>query len=108
MKNKLLYLFLIGIVFVLAAGCGSTADRINRLSVNMHKDEVRALFGKLFTAKASKVDGKGNVLDLWEYYEPKSKTTYQIFFRNERISQWGKREELKTFPELYGPVQENN
>ncbi|MBU0634342.1 MAG: hypothetical protein KKB82_00300 [Candidatus Omnitrophica bacterium] len=108
MRNKLFGLVLISIIFTVVAGCGSLTDRINRLNVNMHKDEVRALFGKHFTAKASKVDNKGSVLDLWEYNDPKTKTTYQIYFLNDRVSQWGKREELKAFPELYTPTYEKN
>ncbi len=82
-------------------GCGSIINKMNRLSINMSKDDVRSLFGNTFISKASKVDKNGNVLDLWEFNDKKTKSTYQIYFLNNKVSQWGKAEDLKTFPELY-------
>ncbi|MFH1094031.1 MAG: hypothetical protein V1739_07765 [Candidatus Omnitrophota bacterium] len=103
--NKKIVSLLIVTAFVLTlSGCASLTSRINRLSINMHKDEVRALFGNNFTAKASKVDPNGNVMDLWEFFDAKQKKTYQIFFLNDKVSQWGKREDLKSFPELHAPT----
>ena len=104
MKNRLKVLVLTGILAVFLVGCGGVGSKINRLAIDMHKDEVRSLFGNSFQAKASKVDANGNVLDLWEYYDEKSKTTYQIFFLNDRVSQWGRKEDLKGFPELHAPT----
>ncbi len=103
MRSKMLALLIIFTIGISIAGCGNILDKINRLSVNMNKNEVRALFGTTFAAKASKVDASGNLLDLWEFYDKKTKSTYQIYFLNDKISQWGKSEDLKTFPELYAP-----
>ncbi len=102
--KRLMTLAGIAILIFSIAGCGGFSTKMNRLSVNMSKDEVRALFGSNFTAKASKVDANGNVLDLWEFYDEKTKATYQIFFLNDKISQWGKREDLNCFPELHAPT----
>ena len=102
--NKKMVSLLIVIAFVLTlSGCASMTNKINRLSINMHKDDVRALFGSNFTAKASKVDADGNVMDLWEFYDAKQKKTYQIYLLNDKVSQWGKREDLKAFPDLHAP-----
>jgi hypothetical protein len=92
------------VIVVSIAGCAGFGAKMNRLSINMQKDEVRALFGSNFMAKASKVDEKGSVLDLWEFYDKKTKSTYQIYFLNDKVSQWGKREDLNTFPELHAPT----
>ena len=101
--NKLLPLLIIGMI-ILTTGCGTLVEKMNRLGINMHKDEVRALFGKNFVAKASKVNEEGNVLDLWEFYDSKTKSTYQIYFLNDKVSQWGRREDLKIFPNLHIPT----
>jgi len=104
MNRKWISLMVICAISLTLTGCGTITDRINRLSINMNKDEVRALFGNKFVAKASKVDKDGNVLDLWEFYDQKKKETYQIFFLNDKVSQWGKRNDLKIFPELHAPA----
>jgi len=101
---KLLPCLLIAVI-IFTAGCGTLVDKMNRLSISMHKDEVRALFGTNFVAKASKVDAEGNVLDLWEFYDRKTKATYQIYFLNDKVSQWGERENLKLFPDLHSPTR---
>ena len=103
MNKKKLSLLLVAVFALTLSGCGSMSGRINRLSINMQKEDVRALFGSNFTAKASKVDADGNVMDLWEFYDTKQKKTYQIFFLNDKVSQWGKREDLKAFPDLHAP-----
>ncbi|MBU4304073.1 MAG: hypothetical protein KJ893_00380 [Candidatus Omnitrophica bacterium] len=104
MKKKLALLSLIFILATAAVGCGSVGNKINRLNISMSKDEVRALFGANFTARASKVDAEGNLLDLWELYDQKGKTTYQIYFLNDKVSQWGKKEDLQAFPDLHTPT----
>ncbi|RKY37015.1 MAG: hypothetical protein DRP78_02175 [Candidatus Omnitrophota bacterium] len=104
MNNKFLSkMFLLFAVFIIA-GCATVGNGVNRLSINMHKNEVRALLGNNFVAKASKVDTEGNVLDLWEFTNETTHTTYQIFFLNDKVSQWGTREDLKKFPELHSPA----
>jgi hypothetical protein len=104
MSKRIISFFVI-IIFALGlTGCGSISQKVNRLSISMHKDEVRSLIGNNFVAKASKVDPKGNVLDLWEITDTKTKSTYQIFFLNDKVSQWGKREDLNAFPELHSPT----
>ncbi|MCP4650725.1 MAG: hypothetical protein GY853_11695 [PVC group bacterium] len=100
-KNKFWGILLVSIMVFSIVGCGNMLDKMNQLSINMHKEEVRAIFKTGFVAKASKVDAEGNLLDLWEFYDKKSKSTYQIYFLNDQVSQWGKREELQAFPELY-------
>ncbi len=107
MRSKMLALLLIFTIGISIAGCGNILDKMNRLSVSMNKNDVRSLFGTTFVAKASKVDASGNVLDLWEFYDKKTKSTYQIYFLNDKISQWGKSEDLKSFPELYAPGTAN-
>ncbi|MFH1460039.1 MAG: hypothetical protein ABIG64_06685 [Candidatus Omnitrophota bacterium] len=101
-KKFTTYLVLAAIILA-TSGCGTLVDKMNRLSISMHKDEVRALFGNNFKAIASKVDPEGNVLDLWEFYDQKSKEKYQIFFLNDKVSQWGKQDDLKAFPTLHAP-----
>ena len=104
MKQKLTALILSAILVISLAGCGNITTKLNRLSINMNKDEVKSIFGSIFIAKASKVDKDGNILDLWECFDEKSKSTYQIFFLNDRVSQWGRKEDLKAFPDLYCPT----
>ena len=101
--KRILIGLLILFVTISVAGCGNPLEKLNRLHIKMQKGDVQNLFGSSFVAKASKVDAQGNVLDLWEMYDKKSKTTYQIFFLNDEVSQWGKKEELKSFPTLYSP-----
>lgn len=108
MKSKLLTLVLICALVMSITGCGKIVDKMSRLSIDMDKDEVKALFGKNFVSKASKVDADGNVLDLWEYDDPKAKATYQIFFLNDKVSQWGKKEALQTFPDLHSPANDSD
>ena len=104
MNKKMISLLLVTVLALTLSGCGSMTARINRLSINMQKEDVRSLFGNNFVAKASKVDPDGNVMDLWEFHDAKQKQTYQIFFLNDKVSQWGKREDLKAFPDLHAPT----
>ena len=104
MRNKMISFFAIITLALSLAGCAGTGQKINRLSISMHKDEVRSLIGNNFVAKGSKVNAEGNVLDLWEITDPKTKKTYQIFFLNDKVSQWGSSEDLKAFPELHTPT----
>ncbi|MBI4845001.1 MAG: hypothetical protein HY810_00750 [Candidatus Omnitrophica bacterium] len=101
MTKNLITLTLLSSLFIGLTGCASLNARINRISINMHKDEVRALMGNNFKALASKVDKEGRVLDLWEIYDEKTKKQYVIYFLNNRVSQWGNKEELQNFPELH-------
>ncbi|MFH1062710.1 MAG: hypothetical protein V1747_07510 [Candidatus Omnitrophota bacterium] len=104
MRNKIFSYFVIITLALSLAGCAGVGQKINRLSISMQKDEVRSLIGNTFVAKASKVDATGNVLEMWEVTDPKTKATYQIFFLNDKVSQWGKSEDLKAFPELHAPT----
>ena len=104
MSHKLISFFVIIILALGISGCGGIGQKVNRLSISMHKDEVRSLIGSNFVAKGSKVDANGNVLDLWEITDAKTKTTYQIFFLNDKVSQWGSNEDLNAFPELHAPT----
>ncbi len=107
MRRKLLSLILVTVIVLSTTGCGSLADRINRISIDMDKADIKALFGKSFTVSASKVDNEGNILELWEFYDKKAKATYQIYFRNDKVSQWGKRGDLQTFPDLHAPTTDD-
>ena len=102
--KKRMFVTLVGIlaIVVMLTGC-ATGSKANRLGINMTKDEVRKLLGNKFVAIASKVDADGNVLDLWEYTDEAKKITYRIFFLNDKVSQWGKEEDLAEFPELFQP-----
>lgn len=104
MRHKILSLIVIISLAVSLSGCAGLGQKINRLSINMNKEEVRNLIGNNFSAKASKVNPDGNVVELWEITDPKTKATYQIFFLNDKLSQWGGREDLKCFPELHAPT----
>ena len=104
MLHKLISFFVIIILSFGLSGCGGVGQKINRMSINMSKDEVRSLIGSNFVAKGSKVDADGNVLDLWEITDQKTKSTYQIFFLNDKVSQWGSSEDLKAFPDLHAPT----
>jgi len=104
MLKKLTAFLMVAVFLISFAGCaGSPSKRMSRLSINMHKDDVRALFGSTFIARGSKVDNEGNVLELWEYEDPKTKKTYIIYFLNDKVSQWGERDSLKSFPDLFAP-----
>ncbi|MCM8813141.1 MAG: hypothetical protein NC924_04305 [Candidatus Omnitrophica bacterium] len=76
---------------------------INRLSVNMDKEEVRAILGNDFVARGGKIDKDGNTLEIWEYNEPRDKTTYQVYFLNNKVAQWGRPSDIANFPELFQP-----
>ncbi|MBU1045395.1 MAG: hypothetical protein KJ915_13495 [Candidatus Omnitrophica bacterium] len=104
MSHKFFLFFVIITLAAGLAGCAGVGQKINRLSISMQKDEVRSLIGNNFVAKGSKVSAEGNVLDLWEITDPKTKETYQIFFLNDKVSQWGSSEDLKAFPELHTPT----
>jgi hypothetical protein len=104
MRNKMFSYFVIIILAVSLAGCGGISQKINRLSISMQKEEVRSLIGNNYAAKASKVDANGNVLEMWEITDPNTKATFQIFFLNDKVAQWGKSEDLKAFPELHTPT----
>ncbi|MBU1086035.1 MAG: hypothetical protein KKD05_00790 [Candidatus Omnitrophica bacterium] len=104
MHHKFFSLIVIITLAVSLVGCAGIGQKINRLSISMHKDEVRTLIGNNFVAKGSKVNADGNVLDLWEITDPKTKETYQIFFLNDKVSQWGSSEDLNSFPELHAPT----
>ena len=81
MKSQKIFTGLLVLFIAISViGCGNVMEKLNRLQIKMHKDEVVSLFGTSFIAKASKVDETGNVLDLWEMYDKKSKSTYQIYF----------------------------
>ncbi len=104
MNNKMMSFLVIITLALGLVGCAGIGQKINRLSISMHKDEVRSLIGSNFVAKGSKVDPNGNVLDLWEITDAKTKSTYQIFFLNDKVSQWGRSEDLNSFPELHAPT----
>ena len=93
--------------FSLLTGCASFGARLNRMEVSMTKQDVRELLGGGYNSRAAKVDGNGNVLDLWEYNDKATKQTYRIYFLNDKVSQWGHQQDLEAFPELYAPKYRN-
>jgi hypothetical protein len=95
------------LLMLLVTGCASMGNRLNRMELCMTKQDVRQLLGNGFSARAAKVDAGGNVLDLWEYTDQNTKQSYRIYFLNDKVSQWGQRDELESFPELHTPKYRN-
>jgi hypothetical protein len=90
---------LVSISMALLVGCASYEKRVNRLELGMNQAQVERLLGSNFTNKAARVEADGTQTRLLEFTHPRQSRTIWVFFRNERVVQWGSPESLRHFPQ---------
>jgi len=91
MKNKLIFLTILS--FLILSGC-ATNSKFMRLSLGMPKEEAFKAIGKPNTLRASKVNEKGQTVEIYEYLALKtnadwwysSYTQYWLSFENGKLA----------------------
>jgi hypothetical protein len=102
--NKLLVRFVtLAVALLVIAGCATRLSRkMNRLELGMTGPQVKKILGDDFIVKAAKTTANGSTLQLWEYTDKKTEATFQLYFKDGKLAQWGSRGQLE-FPELTLP-----
>ena len=102
--NKLLVRFVtLAVALLVIAGCATRLSRkMNRLELGMTGPQVKKILGDDFIVKAAKTTANGSTLQLWEYTDKKTEATFQLYFKDGQLAQWGSRGQLE-FPELTLP-----
>jgi hypothetical protein len=102
--NKLLVRFVsLAVALWVIAGCSTRLSRkMNRLELGMTGPQVKKILGNDFIVKAAKTTTNGSTLQLWEYTDKKTEATFQLYFKDGQLAQWGSRGQLE-FPELTLP-----
>jgi hypothetical protein len=102
--NKLLVRFVtLAVALLVIASCSTRLSRkMNRLELGMTGPQVKKILGDDFIVKAAKTTTNGSTLQLWEYTDKKTEATFQLYFKDSQLAQWGSRGQLE-FPELTLP-----
>ena len=102
--NKLLVRFgALAVALLVIVGCSTRLGRkMNRLELGMNGPQVKKILGDDFIVKAAKTTTNGSTLQLWEFTDKKTEATFQLYFKDGLLAQWGSRGQLE-FPELNLP-----
>jgi hypothetical protein len=103
MKKLLVRFGTLAVALLVIAGCSTPlARKMNRLDLGMTGPQVKKILGDDFIVKAAKTTTNGSTLQLWEYTDKKTQATFQLYFKDSQLAQWGSRGQLE-FPELTLP-----
>ena len=83
-------------------GCASTESRSQKLTLGMSFADATGLMGSDYSAVAARVEAAGAPLSVIKY-ELKTKEPLYLFFRQDKLVQWGDTSVLKAMPEASKP-----
>jgi uncharacterized protein YcfL len=93
----------LALVLFLVAGCSSSfSKRLNRLELGMTQPQTKKILGDEYVVKASRVDTNGSTLQLWQFRDEKAEESYNLYFKDGVLAQWGLPAK-QDFPELIMP-----
>jgi hypothetical protein len=84
------------VLFVLA-GCASLEERSQELRLGMTKESAVKVLGSGYSVAAARVEGDGSAVSVIKYSESK-KPDFFLYFRDNKLAQWGDTEVLKAMP----------
>lgn len=80
-------------VIIIASGCATISD-VRDLSIGLNKKDVISIMGQPRSTRATSRDS--GVVEIWEYRLartvvgfPPTRDTYYLFFKENKLSQWG-------------------
>ena len=88
------------------AGCSSLAERSQKLQLGMAKDAAVNLLGSDYSVVAARMDADGSAISVLKYQEDKKQDLY-LYFRNDKLAQWGDMTVLKAMPKAPGTPETN-
>jgi hypothetical protein len=93
-------LALLSVLAAVIASCATMSEKVNTLQLGMSTTQVKGILGTNYVVKAAKTNSQGQKVELWEYKEDKNSDPYWIFFRDDKLVQWGTPESIKALPEF--------
>ena len=104
--HRLSLLLLVPATCLLAA-CATFSDKTQGLQLGMSETQVKDRLGSDYQVKASKYAPDGQPVEVWQFQDPKTNETYWVYFKNDKLVQWGTPEAIKSIPDLQGaPAQQ--
>jgi outer membrane protein assembly factor BamE (lipoprotein component of BamABCDE complex) len=92
--NKIAVMLAVIMSILISSGCATTAE-LRKLSIGMDKKEVVNILGEPKSTRAS--TRTSGPVEIWDYsfaktalgFPPFIRDTYWLFFKEDRLSQWG-------------------
>jgi len=79
---------------------------MQELDFGMTKEEVRAQAGDDYVVLGGRQAPGGKRIEGWRYQESAEAQSYDVYFVNGRLAQWGATDALREFPELGAPTEQ--
>ncbi len=98
--KRALSLVLFGVVAVFLAACSTMTENTQKLQLGMSTAQVKDVLGGDYTVKASKYAPDGQPMQVWEFKDQETHDTYWIYFKADRLVQWGTPEAIKGMPDV--------
>jgi len=94
------------LVTCLLAACATFSQKTQGLQLGMSESQVKEHLGSDYQVKASKYAPDGQPVEVWQFQDPKTNETYWVYFKANKLVQWGTPEAIKSIPDLQGaPAQ---
>ena len=97
-----LHLLLIVTASLWLAGCASTESRSQKLTLGMSREDATNLMGSDYSTVAARVEPDGTPVSVIKYEQERKDPLY-LFFRQDKLVQWGDTSVLKAMPEAGKP-----
>ncbi|MDE1172038.1 MAG: hypothetical protein PW734_12665 [Verrucomicrobium sp.] len=94
-------LLALAVVLVLTA-CASFTQQTQKLSLGMSTAQVKDILGGNYTVLASRYGQDGRPSEFWQFRNPDSGQLFSIYFKDDKLVQWGSPDALKNMWELNG------
>lgn len=85
------------LVLLALTGCSSLEKRSQKLQLGMTKEAAVNLLGSDYSVVAARVDPDGSTISVLKYVDKKQPALY-LYFRNDKLAQWGDTAVLDAMP----------
>ena len=99
--NKSLTMIVCSLALLAFAGCSSLEKRSQKLQLGMTKKDATSLLGSDFTTAAARTEADGSAVVVLKYSE-KNKADLFLYFRQDKLTQWGDSSLLNAMPPAPG------
>jgi uncharacterized protein YcfL len=82
-------------------GCSSLEKRSQKLQLGMTKEAAISLLGSDYTTVAARTEADGSAVSVIKYSE-KKKADFFLYFRQDKLAQWGDASALSAMPPAPG------
>lgn len=86
------------------AACSSLEKRSQKLQLGMSKANAIKALGSDYTVVAARAEADGSPVSVLKFSEGQKEELF-LYFRNEKLAQWGNTEVLKAMPPGSGKAQ---